>query len=124
MSKQPVLHYAPADTRFGANWRTECGYILPPKQCVTNPLEATCKRCLNQAIHKQSLCTGCDQDYYNGQGAKECWNLKSAKVVRKLRIGWWTPMDKKENFKPAIKLSCYTQTGKVLYVSELPKHLR
>jgi hypothetical protein len=32
---------------------------------------------------KRKLCRGCYNDYYNGQGAKECWSLESAKFTMK-----------------------------------------
>ena len=75
----------------------------------------------------KSDCAGCRQDYYNYGNASntgECWLLKDAKVVLLWAIGWWTPMDKKENFHKVRKPECYTQTGKVLYCKNLPEHLR
>ncbi len=30
------------------------------------------------------MCCGCYDDFYNGQGAKECWAYKTAKVVNKV----------------------------------------
>ncbi len=30
------------------------------------------------------MCAGCHDDFYNGEGAKECWNFKTAKVVNKV----------------------------------------
>lgn len=31
----------------------------------------------------KSMCAGCYNDFYNGEGAKECWSFKRAKVVDK-----------------------------------------
>ena len=57
-------------------------------------------------------CVGCYENIYNGQNAKECWNLKSAKLVMKKKVGiddvppW--------NHIPIKCLSCYHETGFVM----------
>ncbi len=33
---------------------------------------------------QKSMCKGCRDDFYNGQGAAECWGFKTAKVVNKV----------------------------------------
>lgn len=33
---------------------------------------------------KKEMCHGCRADFYNGQGAKECWMFKTAHVVNKV----------------------------------------
>lgn len=32
----------------------------------------------------KAMCRGCHDDFYNGQGAKECWMFKKATVVNKV----------------------------------------
>jgi hypothetical protein len=76
---------------------------------------------------KREYCIGCHSDYYNHdnpQGVKECWHFKTAKVVKRLRIGWWTPQDKAENFYPVTTNSCHTSTGQYADYEKLPEHLR
>lgn len=71
-------------------------------------------------------CIGCDDNFYNGNnglGVKECWNFKSAKIVSKYRIGWWTPCDKKENFCKVTTHSCHKESGRTAYFDKLPEHL-
>jgi len=39
---------------------------------------------------RQKYCTGCEDNFYNGNNSvnvKECWSLKSAKVVKKKKVG-------------------------------------
>lgn len=75
---------------------------------------------------KLKLCSGCRDNFYNGNNnlkVKECWSLKSARKVRRWRIGWWTPMDKTENFIAVTTLSCYHNTGNTAYLERLPQHL-
>jgi len=50
--------------------------------------------------------------------------LKKAKVMKLFAISWWTPMDKKENFRTVTALSCRIQIGSTLYLKKLPEHLR
>ena len=59
---------------------------------------------------KKGYCSGCQDDFYNGNNSLktgECWNLKTAKLVRRYKIYWWTPMDKASNFTEVMVLSCY-----------------
>ena len=75
----------------------------------------------------KALCIGCSEDYYNHDDhstTKECWCFKTAEVKARYCIGWWTPMDKKENFTKVTTLNCHTETGRELYLEELPEHLR
>ena len=75
----------------------------------------------------KQYCVSCHDDFYNGNnemGIKECWGFKSAKVVAKFRIGWWTPQDKKENFTKVTTHNCHTNTGAYAFYDKLPKHLR
>lgn len=76
---------------------------------------------------KLKYCVGCDSDFYNHEGHSttgECWSLESAKLCKRFRIGWWTPMDRKENFVSVKVLACRTETGRFAYLEALPEHLR
>lgn len=45
---------------------------------------------------KLKHCAGCRDDFYNGNnpmGVKECWMLKTAKIVTRYRTGTWTKTD-------------------------------
>jgi len=75
----------------------------------------------------KALCRGCRNDFYNGNndmGVKECWSFKGAKVAKRWRIGWWTSMDRPENFHEVTTLDCFHQTGTAAYLKELPEHIR
>lgn len=86
-----------------------------------------CPACYVEGMMKDKKeCIGCDSDFYNGNnplGVKECWHFKDAKLVTKYAIGWWTPMDKKDNFWKTKVPNCYSRTGSVAYLNELPSHL-
>lgn len=72
-------------------------------------------------------CAGCDSNFYNGNnpmGVQECWMLEKAKIVKKWAIGWWVPMNKKENFRKVITYSCHTESGQVAFLDKLPEHLQ
>ncbi len=74
----------------------------------------------------KKYCIGCDSDFYNGNnpmGVKECWLFKSAKIMVRYWIGWWTPQDKKENFIKMTTHSCHTESGKAAFYNKLPSHL-
>lgn len=76
---------------------------------------------------KLALCSGCRDDFYNDHnpiGVKECWALKTAKVVTRWRIGWWTPQDRVENFRRVQTLSCHHSPGQYAQTERLPEHLR
>jgi len=72
----------------------------------------------------KALCSGCTDDFYNGQGAAECWLYKDAKVVKRFRIGWWTMQDKAENFTPVYTFQCHHARGQYALMEQLPEHLR
>jgi hypothetical protein len=68
---------------------------------------------------KLKMCAGCSENFYNGNndiGISRCWNLDSAKVVKKVRVGInerppWTG--------PEVKvLSCRRERGVVLMSPE------
>lgn len=69
-------------------------------------------------------CVGCRDNYYNGQGADECWLLKDAKLVTRWKLGWWTPPTSRSAFAKVRVPDCYHQPGEFAYSDELPKHLR
>jgi hypothetical protein len=61
-----------------------------------------------------SYCAGCDDDFYNGGNPydiKECWSLKSAKVVTRYKCHWWTPT-LQINFTKVKTYSCHRESGK------------
>jgi hypothetical protein len=69
----------------------------------------------------KSMCVGCRNDFYNGQGAKECWSFKSAQVVQRWRIGWWTQPTSKSVFRRVTTLNCHQASGKYSDYPRLPK---
>lgn len=79
---------------------------------------------------KKSHCSGCRDNFYNGNnplGIKECWNLKTAKLVRRYRIYYWTPMDKASNFTEVRVFSCYHDLSNghgYAYLPDIPRHLK
>ena len=72
------------------------------------------------ATKSKSLCTGCRADYYNGQGAKECWSYKSAKIVDRYRIGWWTAPTEAGAFTKIKTLNCHHAPGQYAHYEKLP----
>jgi hypothetical protein len=68
-------------------------------------------------------CSGCRDDFYNGQnelGVKECWSLKSAKVVTRYRLGWWTTPDTPGAFTKVKTNSCHHAPGRYAMYEKLP----
>lgn len=61
---------------------------------------------------KLEMCAGCRDNYYNGQGADECWMLKTARKVERKEVGFWdTPP---WTHQPVVEtLSCYNKEGYV-----------
>lgn len=74
-------------------------------------------------MKNKSLCEGCRNDFYNGEGAKECWSLKTAQVVQRWRLGWWTAPASRECFTKVTTLSCHHAPGKYVQTEKLPEHL-
>ena len=59
---------------------------------------------------KKQGCSGCRNDYYNygnNSSAGHCWSLTKAQRVWRWAIGFWTPMDKRENFRRVQVYDCY-----------------
>jgi len=72
---------------------------------------------------KLKLCHGCRNDFYNGTGARQCWSLKDAVVVRRWRLGWWTQPTSRAAFEKVWTLDCHHATGKYAQFERLPQHL-
>ena len=75
----------------------------------------------------KKYCAGCHDDYYNHDNHSdtgECWSFKRAEVIQAYAIGWWIPMDKKENFHRVTTHDCHSEPGQTAFLKELPKHLR
>lgn len=63
-------------------------------------------------------CRGCEDDFYNGQnpmGVRECWMLKSAKLVTRYRIGTWTQPTQSGAFTKVRVYSCRKESGQHFY---------
>jgi hypothetical protein len=60
-------------------------------------------------------CRGCRDDFYNGEGAKECWHLKDAALVPRFRIGTWTEPTQKGAFTKVNVPSCFNHKGEHFY---------
>lgn len=71
----------------------------------------------------KELCRGCTNNFYNGEGAAECWSYKGAKVVRRWRTGWWTPPETAGAFTRVDTLTCHCAPGKYGHSERLPDHL-
>jgi hypothetical protein len=72
---------------------------------------------------KIEYCPGCRDDFYNGQnriGVTQCWSLKSAKVVTRYRLGWWTAPTAPGAFTKVTTNSCHYATGRYAHYTELP----
>ena len=67
-------------------------------------------------VKRVDRCEGCFDDFYNGKnphGVKECWNLKSAKVVKRKKVG----IDDRPpwNDQPVVEVfNCYKPKGFVM----------
>ena len=108
---KPVKVVAANDTYFGV----ACGcsqQFWDEKNPESWKVEASGKVSKEEAL---KCCVGCYENFYNGNntvGVKECWNLESAKLVMKKKVGiddvppW--------NHTPIKCLSCYHETGYVM----------
>ena len=62
----------------------------------------------------KSFCAGCRNNFYNGNnsiGIKECWSYKSARMVRRWKIGWWTMPLSPKAFREVYTLNCHHAPG-------------
>lgn len=95
----------------GSGWFVACKCAKQDLEVFTTTwvVEASGKVSKEEAL---KYCVGCYENIYNGQNAKECWNLKTAKLVMKKKVGiddvppW--------NHVPIKCLSCYHETGYVM----------
>lgn len=70
-------------------------------------------------------CRGCRDDFYNGNnglGVKQCWSLKSARVVKRWRTGWWTQPTQPGAFVEVKTFSCHSEPGRYAFTKDLPSH--
>jgi hypothetical protein len=57
----------------------------------------------------KELCRGCYDDYYNQNREEGCWSFKTAKVVKRVRVGIW--QQPPYTWRPETVLSCYRAQG-------------
>lgn len=70
-----------------------------------------------------AMCAGCRENFYNGHnqlGVPQCWSLKTAKVVKRWKLGWWTTPDTPGAFQEVKTFSCHHETGKYAFYDKLP----
>ena len=72
----------------------------------------------------KALCEGCRNDFYNGQGADECWSFKDANVCNRFRLGWWTAPTERGAFRKVQTLSCHHAPGKYAHYARLPDFVK
>lgn len=71
-------------------------------------------------------CAGCRDDFYNDKnpmGIKECWGLKTAKLVTRYRIGTWTRPTEHGAFTKVRRFNCFHQDGSHYY-EKLPNFVK
>lgn len=69
-------------------------------------------------------CGGCRDDFYNGKNpysTKQCWSLKTARIVTRWRIGTWTQPTQPGAFTEVKVPNCYHAQGASFY-EKLPAH--
>ena len=61
---------------------------------------------------KKHDCIGCEDDFYNKNGERECWGLKTAKMIlrKKVPLSQAPPWNQRQELLP----SCYRVKGYVL----------
>ena len=70
----------------------------------------------------KKYCIGCRDNFYNGNNPlkiKECWNFKTAKLVKRIGIGFWESppyLNKKEKLVP----NCWHGEGnnRIIYIKK------
>jgi len=72
------------------------------------------------APKSKSLCDGCRDNFYNGEGAAECWSFKKAEVVRRWKLGWWTAPTQPAAFVEVETLNCHHAPGRYALSTTLP----
>lgn len=74
----------------------------------------------------RKYCDGCRDDFYNHReqpgfdGSTECWSLKTAKVVTRYRLHWWTAPTVPGAFAKVTTNSCHYATGRYQHYEKLP----
>ncbi len=74
----------------------------------------------------KSKCVGCRDNFYNGNnsiGVKECWMLKTAKIVSRFIIHINTPMNQKSGYIPVKRPNCYHEDGYV-NIDKIPDYAK
>ena len=72
-----------------------------------------------------SLCRGCDSDFYNGRnplGVQVCWSLKSARKEKRWKQGWWVTPDTPGALVQIETYHCHTETGRYAFHERLSPH--
>jgi len=75
----------------------------------------------------KQYCVGCDDDYYNqwhNSTTGECWSFKTARLVKRFRIGWWTRPERLDCFTEVTTNSCHKEAGRFAFMEQLPAHLK
>jgi hypothetical protein len=96
---------------------------------MSEQMMTECELVVKDEDEKLRLCDGCRDDYYNHRekpgfdGATRCWSLKTAEIVARYRIGWWTAQDSPKNYTPVRTLSCHHRPGGYAHFRQLPQHL-
>lgn len=76
---------------------------------------------------KLKHCVGCRDDFYNDKnpmGVKECWGLKTAKLMTRYRIGTWTQPDAKGAFTEVRTLNCFHYDKGLHLYDKLPDFVK
>lgn len=74
----------------------------------------------------EKYCAGCHDNFYNHRsepgfdGATKCWSLKTAEVVTRYKLDWWTTPDTPGAFQKVTTNSCHHAPGKYALYKELP----
>jgi len=69
------------------------------------------------------FCRGCRDDFYNGRnslGVKQCWMLKSARVVKRWKLHWWTAPTVPGALVEIKTFHCHHEPGQFAFYEQLP----
>ena len=72
---------------------------------------------------QRDLCRGCRDDFYNEAGhseSGECWSLKTATVVTRFKLDWWTAPTVPGAFTKLTTNSCHHAPGRYQLYEKLP----
>lgn len=71
---------------------------------------------------RREFCAGCRDDFYNTQNAAHggCWSLKTATVVTRFRLAWWTAPTVPGAFTEVRTNSCHHRPGQFAFYEKLP----